>query len=57
MDLNVVQVYIDEVVIGSKNFEEHTNNLTFSYDTVKDSDLKIMLRKSLFDITSIEMLS
>lgn len=43
-DLGFVRVYIDDVVIGSKSTEEHTNHGLVLWDRIRESCLNINLK-------------
>lgn len=53
---DLVQVYINNVFIGSKSVEEHKNHLIVVRDHIRESGLKIKLKRCVFDASTVEVL-
>lgn len=51
-----VQVYLDDVIIYSRNREEHTNHLRLVLERLRIHGLICTLEKCVFEATSLEYL-
>ena len=54
---NEVEVYVDDMIVKSKNRESHTINLRNFFDGIKEYILRLNLQKWTFGVTSGKLLS
>ena len=54
--LNFTFVYIDDILVASKNVNEHKEHLRILFERLVDADLRINSAKCQFGVTSLEFL-
>lgn len=55
-DLDFVFVYIDDILVGSKNEDEHLTHLEKVFTRLKDFGLNIKIEKCVFGVTELNFL-
>ena len=56
MDLNCVFIYIDDILIFSKDEEQHKEDLSKVLQKLQDNDLRVAIHKSEFFLKEVEFL-
>lgn len=55
-EFSFVQVYIDEVIIGSKKMEDHGKHLTLVFDRIKERGIMLKLENRVYGAQKIDVL-
>ena len=55
-DLDFLFVYLDDILVASRNPEEHKKHLKILFDRLKDHRLVIKLEKCQFGVSEIDFL-
>jgi hypothetical protein len=53
---NFVEVYIDDITIFSKTFQDHCNHVNIVLDVLRQANLKLNMEKCFFFLTSVKLL-
>ena len=51
-----VSVYLDDIIIYSKNFEQHLDHIKLVFESLRQANLKIKLKKCFFCLPNIPFL-
>lgn len=55
-DLQLVRVYIDDVAIGSTNIQEQQEHISWVFEQIQNSNVKVKLWKFVFVSTNVDIL-